>query len=48
MKRDDLLSEINKGTAKPHGKMWHSMGRYAYVLCAAVLCAVALFMKIAF
>ena len=48
MKRDDLLHEINKGTAKPHGKLWHSIGRYAYVLCAAILCAVALFMKIAF
>ena len=48
MKREDLLHEINKGTAKPHGVLWHSMGRYAYVLCAAILCAVALFMKIAF
>lgn len=48
MKRDDLLHEINKGTAKPHGKLWYGMGRYAYVLCAAILCAVALFMKIAF
>ena len=48
MKRDDLLHEINKGTASPHGKLWHSMGRYVYVLCAAILCAVALFMKIAF
>ena len=48
MKRDDLLHEINKGTVKPHGKLWHGIGRYAYVLCAAILCAVALFMKIAF
>lgn len=48
MKRDDLLHEINKGAAKPHGKLWHGIGRYAYVLCAAILCAVALFMKIAF
>ena len=48
MKRDDLLHEINKGAAKPHCKLWHTMGRYAYVLCAAILCAVALFMKIAF
>ena len=48
MKRDDLLYEINKGTAKPHGKLWHGIGRYAYVMCAAILCAVALFMKIAF
>ena len=48
MKKDDLLFEINKGTSKPHGGLWYSMGRYAYVLCAAILCAVALFMKIAF
>ena len=48
MKRDDLLFEINKGAGKPYGKLWHAMGRYAYVLCAAILCAVALFMKIAF
>ena len=48
MKREDLLCEINKGSAKPHGILWHSMGRYAYVLCAVILCAVALFMQIAF
>ena len=48
MKKDDLLQEINKGTAKPHGKLWHSVGRYAYVLCALVLCMVALGMKVAF
>ena len=48
MKKDDLLFEINKGTLKPHGSLWHSAGRYAYVLCAVILCAVALFMKIAF
>ena len=48
MKRDDLLYEVNKGAVRPHGKLWYGMGRYAYVLCAAILCAVALFMKIAF
>ena len=48
MKKKDLLFEINKGTQKPHGSLWHSAGRYAYVLCAAILSAVALFMKIAF
>jgi NSS family neurotransmitter:Na+ symporter len=48
MKRDDLLLEINKGAAHARGKLWHNMGRYAYVLCAAILCAVALFMKVAF
>ena len=48
MKREDLLSEINKGTRKPHGKLWHGMGRYGYVVCAILLCAVALFMQVAF
>ena len=48
MKKDDLLEEINKGTAKPHGTLWHSVGRYVYVLCALTLCLVALFMKVAF
>lgn len=48
MKRDDLLDEINKGTAKPHGKLWYYTGRYAYVLCALILCLVALFMQVAF
>ncbi len=48
MKKDDLLDEINKGTAKPHGKLWYNTGRYVYVLCALILCLVALFMKVAF
>ena len=48
MKKEDLLAEINKGTAKPHGNLWHSAGRYAYVFCALIRCLVALFMKVAF
>ena len=48
MKKDDLLDEINKGTKKPHGILWHTMGRYLYVFCALILCLVALFMKVAF
>ena len=48
MKKSDLLEEINKGTTKPHGALWHSVGRYAYVICALILCCVALFMKVAF
>ena len=48
MKKEDLLSEINKGTSKPHGTLWYIAGRYAYVVCAVILCAVALFMKVAF
>ena len=48
MKKDDLLDEINKGTAKPHGNLWFGAGRYLYVPCALILCCVALFMKVAF
>ena len=48
MKKDALLSEINKGTEKPHGTCWHSIGRFLYVGCALILCLVALIMKVAF
>ena len=48
MKKDDLLSEINKSAARTHGKLWYGMGRYLYVPCALILCCVALFMKIPF
>jgi len=48
MKKSDLLAEINKGTTKPHGMLWYNVGRYAYVICAMILCFVALFMKVAF
>ncbi len=48
MKKDDLLSEINKAAAKPHGNLWYCAGRYLYVSCALILCCVALFMQIAF
>ena len=48
MKKQDLLAEINKGTLRPHGNGWYLAGRYGYVLCAMVLCCVALFMQVAF
>ena len=48
MKKNDLLDEINKSSAKPHGNLWYYAGRYLYVPCALILCLVALFMKIAF
>lgn len=48
MKKQDLLEEINKGTVKPHGALWHNTGRFLYVFCALILCLVALFMKVAF
>ncbi|MBE7015253.1 MAG: sodium-dependent transporter [Ruminococcaceae bacterium] len=48
MKKDVLMSEINKGTKKPHGDFWYNMGRFVYVPFAIILCMVALFMKVAF
>ena len=48
MKKEDLLEEINKGTAKPHGSLWFNAGRWLYVPCALILTCVALFMKVAF
>lgn len=48
MKKDQLLGEINKGTDKVYGKLWHSAGCYLYVPCTLILCCVALFMKVAF
>lgn len=48
MKKSDMLEEVNKGAAKAHGNLWHSVGRWLYVGCALVLCLVALCMKVAF
>lgn len=48
MKKEDLMTEINKGTNKPHGNLWYYTGKYLYVICAAILCAVALFKQVAF
>ena len=48
MKKDDLMHQINKGTLRPHGGLWHGMGRYVYVPCALILCLVALLMQISF
>ena len=48
MRKDDLLSEINKSARKVRSGLWHGMGRYVYVPCALVLCGVALCMKVAF
>ena len=48
MKKEDLLGEINRGAEKKKGNLWYFAGKYLYVLCAVILCLVALFMKIAF
>ena len=48
MKKRDLMHEINKGALKPYGNSWYNVGRYGYVLCALILCLVAIFMKVSF
>ena len=48
MKKDDLLSEINKGVLRPHGMPWYRAGKFLYVACALILSCVALFMQVAF
>ncbi len=48
MKKEDLLDAINQGTSKPHGNLWHSIGRYLYVPFAVILCLIALVAKVAF
>jgi len=48
MKKNDLMSEINKGALQPHGQGWYLAGRYLYVPCALILSCVALFMQVAF
>ena len=48
MKKDALLEAVNTGSPKQRGTLWYSVGRYVYVPFAIILCAVALFMKVAF
>ena len=48
MKKDDLLDAVNTGADKKQGNLWYFVGRYVYVPIAAILCIVALFMKVAF
>jgi NSS family neurotransmitter:Na+ symporter len=44
----DLLDEVGRGSKKKPGRFWYSLGRYVYVPCAIILCAVALLLKVAF
>ena len=48
MKKDVLISEVNRGASKKHGDTWYKVGRYVYVPITVVLCCVALFMKVSF
>jgi len=48
MKKDDLMDEINQGSAKKHGNAWYNIGRFVYVPLAVILCLIALFKQISF
>ena len=48
MKKQDLMTEINRGASRLRGNTWYNLGRYVYVPCALILCLVALLMKIPF
>ncbi len=48
MKKDAFLTEINRGSNSQKGNGWYAVGRYVYVPITVILCAVALFMHIAF
>ena len=48
MKKDEFLSEINRGSDKKRGNVWYSIGRYVYVPMTLALCIIALCMHIAF
>ena len=48
MKKDQFLSEINRGSSRPLGSGWYCTGRFLYVPITVILCAVALFLQIAF
>ena len=47
MKRDTLLQQASRG-GRTRGTGWYYVGRFVYVPLAAILCIVALFMKVAF
>ena len=48
MPREALLDEVGQGAKRRPGRLWYGLGRYVYVPCAVILCAVALLMKVAF
>ncbi len=48
MRREDLMDEVGHGAKKAPGRIWYNVGRFVYVPCAVLLCAIALFKKVAF
>lgn len=48
MKKEDLLDEVNRGSASGVGDTWHNIGKFLYVPFATILCIIALTQQIAF
>ena len=48
MDRKSLMEEVGLGAKRPPARLWYNLGRYIYVPCAVILCAVALVLKVAF
>ncbi len=48
MKKEDLMEAINQGAKKKRGVVWYNIGKFVYVPMAAILCFIAIFMKISF
>ena len=44
LKKEELLDEINTGSAKKYGDTWYNIGRYIYVPLAALICIGAIFL----
>ncbi len=48
LKKDSLLSEINKGVDKTWGSVWYGLGKYLYMPLALLLTLIAVFTRTAF
>ncbi|MDA3077069.1 sodium-dependent transporter [Campylobacter sp. JMF_04 NA10] len=48
LRKDELLDEINTGSAKTYSNTWYYIGKFIYVPIVLVLCSIALINKVAF
>ncbi|MDA3043369.1 sodium-dependent transporter [Campylobacter sp. JMF_01 NE2] len=48
LRKDELLDEINTGSAKTYSNAWYYIGKFIYVPIVLVLCGIALINKVAF
>ena len=46
--KKELLEEINTGSDKIYGNIWHFIGKFVFVPMSMILCLIALFKQIAF